>query len=170
MTALEKQPNLQREPFDISIFYNDSFEQSDGMDADIHEVCKDIILPVCSPSIAERLSHPSDLKNENCIHDSSWSEDWSNWITSALPNQSIKLTGPVFSLYGLAIEEARNGAGVMMGHQALVENDLENGRLVTPFKHSLKLNRALTISTAKSVKENPFLKLIIETLLKRAGN
>jgi len=170
VTALEKQPNLQREPFDISIFYGDSFKQADGTVADIHEVCKDIILPVCSPSIAERLSHPSDLENETCIHDASWSEDWSNWITSALPNQTVKLAGPVFSLYGLAIEEARNGAGVMMGHQALIANDLASGRLVTPFKHSLQLNRALTISTAKSAEESRFLKLVIDTLLKGRDN
>ncbi|MEH6633412.1 MAG: LysR family transcriptional regulator [Halopseudomonas aestusnigri] len=166
VTALEKQPNLQREPFDISIFYCDNSEILGKAVTNTHEVCKDVILPVCSPSVAERLNHPSDLNHEICIHDASWSDDWSNWVSSAQQYKTINLEGPVFSLYGLAVEEARNGAGVMMGHQALIANDLKSGRLVTPFEHSIELNRTLTISTIKSANENPFLKLIIETILK----
>ncbi|WP_421783324.1 LysR family transcriptional regulator [Kiloniella litopenaei] len=165
VTAMEKEPNLQREPFDLSIFYQDNLNSSKNTFSTKYEVCKDIIFPVCSPQVAKRLKVPEDLEKELCLHDASWVEDWAKWVACALPHTPLNTDGSVFSLYGLAIEEARNGAGIMMGHQALVEHHLENGSLVAPFDTSLTLDRALIITTAQSARNNPYLELIITTLL-----
>ncbi|KLN59727.1 LysR family transcriptional regulator [Kiloniella spongiae] len=165
VTALEKQPNLQREPFDLCIFYQDNVSNDKDVFSTTYEVCKDIIFPVCSPLVAKRLNNYEDLDKELCLHDASWAEDWSKWVSYAFPNGFLNTDGSVFSLYGLAIEEARNGAGIMMGHKALVENHLKDGSLVVPFDAPLALERALVITTAKSAKDNPYLGLIIQTLL-----
>ncbi|KKJ76840.1 LysR family transcriptional regulator [Kiloniella litopenaei] len=165
VTAMEKEPNLQREPFDLSIFYQDNLNSPKDTFSTTYEVCKDIIFPVCSPQVAKRLKVPEDLEKELCLHDASWAEDWTKWVACALPHTPLNTDGSVFSLYGLAIEEARNGAGIMMGHQALVEHHLENGSLVAPFDTSLTLDRALVIATAQSARNNPYLELIITTLL-----
>jgi len=165
VTALEKEPSLQREPFDLSIFYREDLNNEKDAFSSTYEVCKDIIFPVCSPQVAKRLQSPEDLDKELCLHDASWSEDWSKWIAHAVPNTSLNTDGSVYSLYGLAIEEARNSAGIMMGHKALVENHLKDGSLVAPFDQSLTLDRALVITTAQSAKKNPYLDLIIKTLL-----
>lgn len=167
VTALEKEPNLQREPFDISIFYRDNSPKNKDVFSTTYEVCKDIIFPVCSPQVARRLYKHEDLNKVLCLHDASWAEDWSKWITHALPDTSLNTDGPVYSLYGLAIEEARNGAGIMMGHKALVENHLKDGSLVAPFDKPLTLDRTLVITTAQSAKNNPYLDLIIKTLLEK---
>ncbi|WP_085906077.1 LysR family transcriptional regulator [Kiloniella majae] len=165
VTALEKDPNLQREPFDLSIFYRENVNSEQDAYTTTYEVCKDIIFPVCSPQVAKRLQNHEDLNKELCLHDASWANDWANWIFYAFTDNSLNTDGPVFSLYGLAIEEARNGAGIMMGHKALVENHLKDGSLVAPYDKALMLDRALVIETAKSAKDNPHLDLIIKTLL-----
>ncbi|WP_417433773.1 LysR family transcriptional regulator [Kiloniella sp.] len=167
VTALEKEPNLQREPFDISIFYRDNLSKNKDVFSTTYEVCKDIIFPVCSPQVASRLYKHEDLNKALCLHDASWAEDWSKWISHALPDTSLSTDGPVYSLYGLAIEEARNGAGIMMGHKALVENHLKDGSLAVPFDKPLTLDRTLVITTAQSAKSNPYLDLIIKTLLEK---
>jgi len=38
-----------------------------------------------------------------------------------------------FSLYGIALDAALAGSGILIGHSALVEKPLTEGRLVAPF-------------------------------------
>lgn len=159
VTALESPPNLRREPFDLSIFFRDK-----PLGADTLELAADIIFPVCAPEIAARLHHPLDLAKENFLHDLSWPEDWSRWIASALPDATLDTRGSVFSLYSLAVEEARNGAGVLMGHQALVAAHLAAGTLVAPFQMCVELPRALSVTLARSAADDPMLGKIIAAL------
>ena len=111
ITAMETPPNLKREPFDLSVF----FEDLPGDPAAL-ELCRDAVFPVCSPEIAAGLEHPADLSHATCLHDAAWSVDWGRWLAVASPEESIDTRGPVFSLYSLAVEEAKNGAGVLIGH------------------------------------------------------
>jgi LysR family glycine cleavage system transcriptional activator len=62
-----------------------------------------------------------------------------------LDTPPIPADGPVFSLYALAVEETVNGAGILIGHQALVEQHLSDGRLVAPFAQRLTLPRGLRL-------------------------
>ena len=131
VTALERPPNLAREPFDIAIF----FGIQASPDLTILPLAEDALVPVASPAIAARLAHPSDLRRETLLHDASWRDDWSTWLNaSPLAGAGVDpATGPVFSLYALAVEEALHGAGVLIGHTALVGHCLAEGALVQPF-------------------------------------
>ena len=160
VTAMESRPNLQREPFDLSIFFEDT-PLSSGM----IELVQDIIFPVCAPETATRLHHPRDLANETFLHDLNWSEDWVLWIASALPGIKLDTHGSSFSLYSLAVEEAKNGAGVLIGHETLVAAHLAAGTLVAPFQSRTKLNRALSVTIAKSITNDSTLNKIIEALM-----
>ena len=53
----------------------------------------------------------------------------------------------LFSLYALAVTEAVNGAGVLLGHEVLIRDELASGRLVAPFSTRLALPRRLSIAT-----------------------
>lgn len=129
ITALEEPPNLKRAPFDLCLFYTDTRL------GDL--VAQDVLFPVCAPQLAARLTVPEDLARVACLSDAVWSEDWSIWLDAAAPDQgagqSIVPRGPLFSLYALAVEEAVNGAGVLIGHDTLVARHLDAGRLVAPF-------------------------------------
>ncbi|WP_026261622.1 LysR family transcriptional regulator [Kiloniella laminariae] len=160
ITAMETAPNLLREPYDLSIFFEDHPVTPKGI-----EICQDSIFPVCTAELSRELKNPTDLMNLPLIHDASWSEDWGNWIKSKSPDQRIKSEGPVFSLYSLALEETRNGAGVLIGHEPLVRRLLDLGELVAPFPDKLPLKRSLMIRIAKPAEKNLALKRVLEVLL-----
>jgi LysR family glycine cleavage system transcriptional activator len=139
ITAMERPPNLKRVPFDLSIFYRPVGE---GQAVD-----EDVIFPVCAPSLAATLREPTDLSSATCLTDATWADDWSAWMNKAAPGVSFAPRGPLFSLYALAVTEAINGAGVLMGHEALIRDQLATGRLVAPFATRVALPRRLSIAT-----------------------
>jgi DNA-binding transcriptional LysR family regulator len=140
ITALEGPPNLKRLPYDLCIFYGDSGGAV---------LSGDVIFPVCAPAMAARLKGIEDLKHVPCLSDATWSQDWTLWMQGAGRGDADGLRGPVYSLYSLAVEEAVNGAGVLIGHDALVARHLASGALVAPFQPRVTLPRALRIWTAR---------------------
>jgi LysR family glycine cleavage system transcriptional activator len=110
------------------------------------------------------LQDPSDLAQATCLHDASWREDWARWIAAAMPGRAIDLRGPVFSLYSLAVEEARNGAGVLIGHEPLVRAQLASGALVAPFPTRVTLDRRMSIALARPAAAGSALHDIVEAL------
>lgn len=145
VTAMESAPNLRREIFDISVF----LDQPKGHN-DEYVLSEDMIFPVCSPEIAKRLKSPRDLLGEVWLYDSKWPDDWAIWMQSAAPKLSHKQEGPQYSLYNIALEEAKNGAGVLIGHQVLVQSMLKNGDIVAPFKKRVPSGKSLILEVAKS--------------------
>ncbi len=138
ITAMEVPPNLKRAPYDLSLFYTEN-----GKDT----LFRDVIFPVCSPAMAATLRTPSDLSQVSCLSDANWIDDWATWAFAA--NASFTPRGPVFSLYTLAVEETVNGAGVLMGHQALVASHLARGELVEPFDIRVETTRSLRLWSQK---------------------
>lgn len=141
ITAMEAPPNLKRTPYDLSLFYTE-----EGKDA----LSRDMIFPVCSPAMAAKLRSPADLSNVPCLSDATWVDDWAIWAIAA--NTRFTPRGPVFSLYTLAVEETVNGAGVLMGHQALVASHLARGELVEPFDIRVELNSSLGLWSQRPFK------------------
>lgn len=163
VTALETAPNLRREPFDLAIFY-----ETLPTAAGTITVCDDVIYPVCAPAVAAGLSTPADLAAMRFIHDETWKGDWRHWLDAVSPGLSVDTTGPSFSLYALALEEARNEAGILIGHDALVGDLVASGALVAPFGERVRLQRALTMSVAEAGQASPHLRAVIN-ILKDAG-
>ncbi len=143
VTALESPPNLKREMFDWSLF----FDTPTGAKNEI-VLEQDIIFPVCSPEIAAQLGSPQQLDDFPLIVDEAWTNDWALWAKSAGWHPSAPPAGARFSLYALALEEALNGAGVMIGHAALVRRVMEQGDLVAPFETRVSTGRSLILKTA----------------------
>ncbi|MEZ5931977.1 MAG: LysR family transcriptional regulator [Alphaproteobacteria bacterium] len=160
VTALEHRPNMLREPFDLCIFFDDG-----PLGPDAIEIGQDVIFPVCAPSLLPRLPSPSDLTSVPCLHDSTWADDWSIWLEEALPGERLDTRGPAFSLYSLAVEEARNGAGVLIGHALLLRTHLDAGSLVAPFARRVALDRRLVLTVAPSATADGTLGRIIEALV-----
>ncbi len=134
ITAMEAPPNLKRAPYDLSLFYSDDTGGA---------LSRDVIFPVCSPSMAARLKAPRDLAQVSLLADSTWVDDWEIWSRAA--GCECTPRGPIFSLYTLAVEETVNGAGVLMGHEALVASHLASGELVAPFDLEVQLDTTLRL-------------------------
>ncbi|WP_149140349.1 LysR family transcriptional regulator [Gemmobacter caeruleus] len=142
ITALERPPNLKRAPHDLSLFYGEAGRI----------VAQDMLFPVCAPALAARLTRPEDLRALPCLIDSSWAGDWAVWAATALPGQAFQPRGPVFSLYALAVEEAVNGAGVLMARGALVAPQLARGALVAPLPQRVGFGPALRLWSARPLR------------------
>jgi LysR family glycine cleavage system transcriptional activator len=154
VSALEDPPNLTREPYDLAIFYARS-----GGEA----LEKDEIFPVCTPQLAAAIATPQDLARLPCLRDSSWADDWALWAALACPGEQLLLRGPGFSLYAMALQEALNGAGVLMAHRALVAPALADGRLVAPFDAPVQTGLSLRLSIRPGP-VSPTLRKLILTL------
>ncbi len=128
ITALEKRPNLHREMFDISIFAG----KTGGSGTELI-LAEDIIFPVCTPAIAAKINSPADLTGQTLIHDATWKGDWAFWAEKASLPEISAGEGPEYSLYSIAVEEACNGAGILIGHGLLVDRFIRSGALVAPF-------------------------------------
>jgi LysR family transcriptional regulator, glycine cleavage system transcriptional activator len=98
------------------------------------------VFPVCSPRLlkgAHALRKPEDLKHHTLIRDT-YPIDWAAWLTSAGVKGVNPRKGLTFDSYTFAVDAAAKGEGVALGRTTLVADDLAAGRLVRPFKHSLK--------------------------------
>ncbi len=140
ITALETPPNLKRLPYDLCLFY----AAEGGID-----LGHDEIFPVCAPSLVTRIRTPADLMDLPCLGDTTWSEDWALWLAAVPSSPPGVPRGPHYSLYALAVEEALNGAGVLIGHAALVARHLATGALVAPFPQKVRLPQGLRLWSAR---------------------
>ncbi len=159
VTALEELPNLKREPYDLAIFYGDHPDQKNEQ-----IICQDVLIPVCTPLIAERIQKVSDLRDETFLHDSTWNDDWSKWLSVASPDRNLNKSGPTFSLYSLALEECKNGAGVLMGHEALVQPLIDKGEVEAPIPVRVELPRYMFFETRTKNAEQSVLGKVMEML------
>lgn len=159
ITALEHPPNRKRMPYDLCLFY----AETGGID-----LGADILFPVCAPDLAAGLESPHDLTTMPCLGDSTWAEDWAMWARVAMPEATAPPRGPVYSLYALAVEEAVNGAGVLIGHSALVARHLASGALIAPFPQRVTLPRSLRLWTARPARPRSAVDRVV-TLLRAAA-
>lgn len=143
--AVETVPNLSREPIDLALFFEDG-----PLQAGDTEIFQDRIFPVCTAEIGARLDSVSSLARETLLHDSTWVTDWQLWLASISKGVEFPIGGPIHSLFAVALEEARHGAGVLMAHEALVASSLKSGALIAPFDHKVSLQRRLVMKATSS--------------------
>ncbi len=93
------------------------------------------LFPVCSPALARAadLRAPADLGRVTLLHSAPRPDDWRRWLkaageTGVDPDQGLR-----FDTLNLAFQAAIEGLGVAIGIEALVADDLAQGRLVRPF-------------------------------------
>lgn len=88
------------------------------------------IFPVCSPHYrGGRLPQAArELLDAVLLHVAGLS--WDEWFKSAGIELDAPLRGPRFNDYGLAIQAAKRGQGVMLGRDVFVKEKLASGQLV----------------------------------------
>ncbi|MEX0337629.1 MAG: LysR family transcriptional regulator [Arenibacterium sp.] len=160
VTALETPPSLRRDLFDLSVFFSG---EPPGPDQIV--LADDLMTPVCAPALAARIKDDSDVQNQTLLHDQTWSEDWAIWSKSRDLAMRNVASGPRFSLYGLAVEEAKAGAGVLMGHVCLIDPALRRGELVRLSNIDVASGRKLVLSLPHPSVRRPEINAICERLM-----
>lgn len=157
VTALERPPNLDRELFDLSLFL-------EGEPGSGTVLARDRLYPVCAPTVGARVERPEDLWGETRLLDQRWEDDWDRWAGAlgvALPS-AAKVAR--YSLYSLALEEARAGAGVLMGHACLVEQAIADGSLVRAWPGEAESGQVLVLRCAATSAARPEVARTVELL------
>jgi len=98
------------------------------------------VFPVCSPALLKgprALRNPTDLRHHTLIRDG-YPIDWAAWLSAAGVKGVNPRGGLTFDSYTFAVQAAVQGEGVALGRTMLVADDLAAGRLVRPFKQTLK--------------------------------
>lgn len=104
------------------------------------------VFPVCSPFYLEKhppIIQPSDLKGHVLLHDYAiWSEaekhlTWENWLRQANVAGVDHTKGPQFSHTHMVMQSCLAGEGVALGRSALIQSELDAGRLVRLFDFSV---------------------------------
>ena len=95
--------------------------------------------PLCAPSLASRLLHPSDLGQVTLLR-SYRSAEWPGWFDAAgVPCPPV--TGPVFDSSVALAELAASGAGVALLPISMFESYIAQGRLAQPFGVTVSVGR-----------------------------
>jgi LysR family glycine cleavage system transcriptional activator len=138
VTAMEEAPNLAREPYDLSLFFEANPDQSlSGPDA---------LVPVAAPQVAKEITSDDALLAFPHISDQSWAQDWLHWFRAVFPEKIYTGNGPSYSLFSVAVEEAKNGAGILMAHRSLVAPLLKRGELVVVRDDLVEIDLALVLT------------------------
>lgn len=156
VTAMETPPSLSRELFDLAIF----FGTPNGSSTQI-PICPDEIMPVCAP---ELMARDAPLQNMTQLFDQTWADDWAIWSRETGTHVHAAQDGPQFSLYSLAVEEAKAGAGVLMGHLCLIEEALAQGALIRASDQSCSTGRCLYVQMPDAAKQRPETKDVVSLL------
>lgn len=90
------------------------------------------LTPLCAPKVARRLRRPSDLKREVLLR-SYRPDEWPQWFAAAgLVSPTIR--GAMFDSSIIMAEVAARAAGVALLPAGMFEDQLQQQRLVRPFK------------------------------------
>lgn len=89
------------------------------------------ITPLCSPSIAARLSEPADLARFPLLR-SYRTQDWAAWCAAA-GIDNIPAKGMIFDASHLMVQAAMLGAGVALAPSSMFARELAAGQIVQPF-------------------------------------
>lgn len=140
----DNMPNIESSDLDVAIRFGN------GMwpDGQAELLFEDEIFPICSPKFAERagtIASPRDLLGypliSNIADDPTWT-GWSEWLAAFSVELPKKQPGLRCSFYTDAIYSALNGQGVALGWRHLVEDLLEQGRLVKLTDAAVKTRNA----------------------------
>lgn len=127
----ERNVDFAREDVDCGIRYGKG--EWPGLEA--VKLFEDRYIAVCSPELMtgkHPLRKPEDLKHHTLIHDQE-DEDWRFWLTALHVRGIDSAKGLFFDSHELAIEAAAAGLGVALTSRIIIQDDLDDGRLVMPF-------------------------------------
>ena len=94
-------------------------------------------VPAASPDFLRavpEIDSPADLLGVTLLHDEV-KDGWAAWFDSCGVRHPESWRGPRFAHCELALQAAETGQGVALPYTALIQRELESGRLVRLFRH-----------------------------------
>ena len=128
--------NLRRDDYDLAIRYSPKAAAEQGAT----KLFGESLLPLCSPNlvVGKPLRRPEELRHFFLIHfnDLEGNAPWLTWETwfTGVGAGIVEGKGALhFSHYDQAVRAALAGQGVVLGRLPVVDDLLQDGRLIAPF-------------------------------------
>lgn len=138
----------------------------------------EIVEPVCSPAYLDEhgpFTSPEDLARADLLelHRMHWSSEaiswypltWRDWFRRHAPAVEQVLPFNLSNSYGLLLEAAKDGDGVILGWRHLVHDALSRGHLVRMFDLPLNANRTYYLKINPRAAENESVRAFVAYFL-----
>ena len=123
--------------------------------------------PVCSAQYLRDngpIQYPSDLSDHFLLHEYQ-RDEWEFWLSTAAPEISGITKAMWFDDAYSATLAAESGVGVVLGHLALIKNELRSGKLVRLFEQAVPQSTIFTLRMKQNWQADPVLATLRNWLL-----
>lgn len=154
------------EPFDAAIHYG-APTWPGGI---AHHLMNEDTVPVCSPKYEriERIKKPSDLTRVVLLHQATRAAAWPEWFEAIGMDQAHTMRGPRFEQFGMIARAAMYGIGVALLPRLLIEDELNSGKLVALFSHSIRSAYSYFLVIPESKETAPLTLAFAQWILREA--
>jgi LysR family glycine cleavage system transcriptional activator len=128
------------------------------------------LFPVCTPALAGKVQKPEDLGRFTLLHDEPTAAHggWSAWLREVGIRADTR-RGPTFSDTHLLLRAALEGQGIALARSVLVEQELAAGRLVRPFRQTVRSRFHYSVVYARAQQQRVEVQQFSDFLLREAG-
>jgi len=169
--------DLQRSEVDVAIRYG--VARDAGLI--VHRLFDDQIFPACSPALANgpaKLSNLENLADVTLIHwdisDLAWAREttrwftWESWFAHADASHLATDRGLHFNDYGLAVQAAVAGQGVVLASWPILSDPIRAGLLTCPFRETVMTDIGYDLVTTPQARLRPEVDAFIAWLVEAA--
>jgi DNA-binding transcriptional LysR family regulator len=125
------------------------------------------IVPICHPSLLERIRGPADLLRQPLLHHVNYPDNWALWCrTQGLDAGALKL-GAGFDLAAGLIEAVAANMGVAVVQVCLIERELTEQRVSVPVPATASTGRGYYLCVPRARPDTPVLDAFRQWLLRQ---
>ena len=131
------------------------------------------LLPVAGRLLmqtAPTMERPEDLLRHVLLHGLNRLDDWKIWLEGSGLQAPVLTRGLRFGNSHLVYQAAANGIGVAIAQPPFVEEDIANGRLITPFPRRVRTGEIYYLVTLPSRSATPAVDLFRDWIITQARN
>ncbi len=168
ISAFEWLTDFKKDDCDIAIRYT-SDPSYPGLKCEL--LLEEEVFPVCSKQVYDSYQGkltPESLLNASLCHEDFTTEDWHDWFDSVQLQAKPKLRGTRFSHMVTMLEAVENNQGFALGRTPLVQDDINRGLLVEPFKQRIKGKMSYYLVYPSSTESDQKLQIIRQWLFAEA--
>ena len=127
-------------PFDAAIYFGDG----DWSGTESHRLMSENPLPVCSPSLLQGQLELSakQIAELPLLQQTTRPYAWRQWFSSLELNIERDMTGPRYELFSMLAQAAMHDMGIALIPPFLIQQELQQGRLVVANRHALSSTKA----------------------------
>lgn len=126
--------------FDAAIYFGDG----DWSGTESHRLMSENPLPVCSPSLLQgQLElNAKQIAELPLLQQTTRPYAWRQWFSSLELNIERDMTGPRYELFSMLAQAAMHDMGIALIPPFLIQQELQQGRLVVANRHALSSTKA----------------------------